>query len=279
MDGKTEETKILVVDDDPDILDALTTILEAQGYTVVTAQDGIEALANLKAKKPNLMILDLLMPRMDGFAVCKELQDPRWAEYRDIPLLVVTSVREEASRRRYELETGLELNVDDYIEKPIVPHVLLERVSKLIKKERKGLKTNEGGPKMESKAKILVVDDDADFVEATKTVLESERYQVIVAYNGDEGLEKAREENPDLIILDIIMPVKDGFSAAEQLKKDPQLSKIPVLMLTGFAQKGGGTSLAVSQGLTLETEDYIDKPVAPEELLRRVKRFLQRTGL
>lgn len=279
MDGKTEETKILVVDDDPDILDALTTILEAQGYTVVTAQDGIEALANLKAKKPNLMILDLLMPRMDGFAVCKELQDPRWAEYRDIPLLVVTSVREEASRRRYELETGLELNVDDYIEKPIVPHVLLERVSKLIKKERKGLKTNEGGPKMESKAKILVVDDDADFVEATKTVLESERYQVIVAYNGDEGLEKAREESPDLIILDIIMPVKDGFSAAEQLKKDPQLSKIPVLMLTGFAQKGGGTSLAVSQGLTLETEDYIDKPVAPEELLRRVKRFLQRTGL
>lgn len=132
---------------------------------------------------------------------------------------------------------------------------------------------------MERKAKILVVDDDADFVEATKTVLESERYQVIVAYDGDEGLEKARKENPDLIILDIIMPVKDGFSAAQQLKKEPQLSKIPVLMLTGFAQKGGGTSLAVSQGLALEAEDYIEKPVAPEELLRRVKRFLQRTGL
>lgn len=132
---------------------------------------------------------------------------------------------------------------------------------------------------MERKSKILVVDDDADFVEATKTVLESERYQVIVAYDGDEGLEKARKENPDLIILDIIMPVKDGFSAAQQLKKEPQLSKIPVLMLTGFAQKGGGTSLAVSQGLALEAEDYIEKPVAPEELLRRVKRFLQRTGL
>ena len=129
--------KILVVDDDPDILDAVTMILESQGHEVVTARDGIEALATLKAEKPDLMILDLLMPKMDGFAVCKELQDPRWSKYRDIPILVLTSVREEASRRRYELETGLELDVDDYVEKPMAPDILLERVDRLIKRERK----------------------------------------------------------------------------------------------------------------------------------------------
>jgi DNA-binding response OmpR family regulator len=129
--------KILVVDDDPDILDAVTMILESQGYEVVTAQDGIEALANLKAEKPDLMMLDLLMPKMDGFAVCKELQDPRWAKYRDIPILILTSVREEASRRRYELETGLGLDVDDYIEKPMAPDILLERVGNLLKKKKK----------------------------------------------------------------------------------------------------------------------------------------------
>ncbi len=127
--------KILIVDDDPDILDALTMILEAEGYEVITAQDGVEGLANLKAALPALMILDLLMPKMDGFAVLKELQDPRWSKYRDIPILVLTSVREEASRRRYELETGLELGVDDYVEKPMPPEVLLERVRKLIKKK------------------------------------------------------------------------------------------------------------------------------------------------
>lgn len=130
--------KILAVDDDPDIRDALTMILESQGYTVVTAQDGIEALANLKAEKPDLMILDLLMPKMDGWAVCKELQDPRWAKYRDIPILILTSVREEASRRRYELETGLELDVDDYVEKPFNPDILLERVGRLVGKKGKG---------------------------------------------------------------------------------------------------------------------------------------------
>jgi DNA-binding response OmpR family regulator len=128
--------KILVVDDDPDILDAVTMILESKGYKVVTARDGIEGLANLKAEHPDLMILDLMMPKMDGFAVCKELQDPRWAKYRDIPILILTSVREEASRRRYELETGLELDVDDYVEKPMSPDVLLARVSTLIKKKK-----------------------------------------------------------------------------------------------------------------------------------------------
>ena len=128
--------KILVVDDDPDILDAVTLILESQGYKVVTACDGIEGLVNLKAEQPNLMILDLMMPKMDGFAVCKELQDPRWSKYKDIPILILTSVREEASRRRYELETGLELDVDDYVEKPMSPDVLLKRVSTLIKRKR-----------------------------------------------------------------------------------------------------------------------------------------------
>jgi len=131
------QRKILVVDDDPDILDAITMVLESRDYRVVTARDGIEALANLRAENPDLMILDLLMPKMDGWAVCKELQDPRWSKYRHIPILILTSVREEASRRRYELETGLELDVDDYVEKPIAPDILLERVGKLIKKKEK----------------------------------------------------------------------------------------------------------------------------------------------
>ena len=129
--------KILVVDDDPDILDAIKMILETQDYEVITAKDGIEGLANLKAEKPDLMILDLLMPKMDGFAVCKELQDPRWSRYRDIPILILTSVREEASRRRYELETGLGFDVDDYVEKPVSPDTLLERVQRLLKKKEK----------------------------------------------------------------------------------------------------------------------------------------------
>ena len=132
---------------------------------------------------------------------------------------------------------------------------------------------------MERKAKILLIDDDSDFVAVTKLVLESKPYQVITAFNGDEGLKKAREERPDLIILDIIMPLKDGFMVCEQLKRDPELGKIPVLMLTAFSEKVGGTTLALSQGLSLEAEDFIDKPVSPAELLIRVERLLKKAGL
>jgi len=134
----------------------------------------------------------------------------------------------------------------------------------------------EEGLGMEKKAKILLVDDDVDFVEATKTILESQAYEVIIAGEGDEGLRKAREENPDLILLDIIMPVKDGFAAVEQLKKDPQLSKIPTLMLTSFSARRGGSSIPVSRGFSLEAEDYIDKPVSPEELLARIELYLKK---
>ncbi|MCK5589710.1 MAG: response regulator [Dehalococcoidales bacterium] len=128
--------KILIVDDDPDIIAAIGAVLEARNYEVATARDGEEGLARLKEEKPDLMILDLLMPRKDGFAVCKELKDPRWSKYSDMPILMLTSIREEVSRRRYELETGLSLDVDDYVEKPVDPFLLVERVENLLKKEK-----------------------------------------------------------------------------------------------------------------------------------------------
>jgi len=105
--------------------------------------------------------------------------------------------------------------------------------------------------RMEGKAKILIVDDDVDFIESIKTILEAKPYNVIIANQGDEGLQKAREENPNLILLDVIMPVKDGFTAAEQLNKDPELSRIPIIMLTGFSARVGETSIPRSRGYTL----------------------------
>ena len=128
---------------------------------------------------------------------------------------------------------------------------------------------------MAEPAKILLVDDDPVFVEATKAVLES-KYRVITAYNGDEGLEKARKEKPDLILLDIVMPAKDGFHVCKQLKNDPKLASIPVIMLTSFAQHKGETNIPVDAGFELEAEGYMDKPVSPEALLRQVGSMLKK---
>jgi two-component system alkaline phosphatase synthesis response regulator PhoP len=127
---------------------------------------------------------------------------------------------------------------------------------------------------VEKKVKILLIDDDADFVESTKIVLESKPYEVVVAVDGDDGLRKAKKEKPDLILLDVIMPVEDGFTAAEHIKKDPELAKIPVLLLTSFAVKGAGTGIPRNRGLEIEYEDYIDKPVSPDNLLAIVAKHL-----
>ena len=125
--------KILVVDDDPDIVEAITTVLESvEEYDVRMARDGLECIQAIKADLPDLLILDLLMPRMDGFAVVRDLRDnPR---YRQLPIMILTSVREDASYRRYELEMGIRMDVQDYIEKPVPPAELLRRVEKLLKR-------------------------------------------------------------------------------------------------------------------------------------------------
>jgi DNA-binding response OmpR family regulator len=135
MGDKMEpKAKILLVDDDPDILEAMSVVLATHGYAVVTARDGREGLAKLRSERPDLMVLDLMMPKMDGFAVCEELLDPRWAKLSNIPIIILTSVREDAGRRRYELGTGLQLRVSDYIEKPVDPATLLSRVGTYLKR-------------------------------------------------------------------------------------------------------------------------------------------------
>lgn len=98
----------------------------------------MEGLANLKTEMPDLMILDLLMPKMDGFAVCKELQDPRVGKVPEDTYLNSDFGERGSQPRRYELETRLELDVDDYVEKPFSPDILLERVARLVKKKEGG---------------------------------------------------------------------------------------------------------------------------------------------
>jgi len=121
--------------------------------------------------------------------------------------------------------------------------------------------------------KVLLVDDDKDFVESTKAVLE-EKYEVIVAYDGDEGIKVAKAEMPDLIILDVIMPTEDGFSAAEEMKNDPDISAIPIVMLTSFSTRGVETNIPRSRGMELQSEDYIEKPVEPDVLLAHAEKLL-----
>jgi two-component system alkaline phosphatase synthesis response regulator PhoP len=124
--------------------------------------------------------------------------------------------------------------------------------------------------------KILIVDDDPDLVEAVTMILESKNYDVAAAYGGIEGLQKAKTENPDLIVLDVMMPDKDGYAVCKELKANPQLSKIPVLLLTAVISKIPTTRYTQQMGLETEADDYIDKPVEPEVLVKRIETLLSK---
>ncbi len=113
--------------------------------------------------------------------------------------------------------------------------------------------------------RILFIDDDRDFVEATRTVLESAPHAVTAAYSGAEGLRQARAEAPDLIILDVVMPGESGFDVLEKIRAEAGLAHVPVILLTSLAY---GLS-ALPAGATEHTV-YVEKPVRPAELLKTV---------
>jgi two-component system alkaline phosphatase synthesis response regulator PhoP len=255
----SQQPYILIVDDDPDILAGLLAVLESQPYHLKTAQDGEQCLEMVAEDMPDLLILDLLMPRMDGFAVIREIRgNPRYAT---LSIVVLTTVIEDASRRRYELETGLEMDVQDYIEKPVAPAELLSRVASVLEQPF-----------------ILVADDDPDVRESIVTVLKSRPYRLQTAMDGRQCLEMIQKRMPDLLILDLLMPKMDGFAVLRELRGDPVFATLPVMVLTAVIEDASRRRYELETGRRMKVQEYLEKPVAPDELLRRVEQILERVA-
>lgn len=125
-----------------------------------------------------------------------------------------------------------------------------------------------------SKKKVFLVDDDPDFVEAVRAVVESDGYLCEVAYDGQECLDRVGEVKPDIIILDVMMPEVNGHEACKALKENPATAKIPVILLTAVASRVTSSNYTHRDMLESEAEDYIPKPVEPEVLLSRIKDWI-----
>lgn len=129
---------------------------------------------------------------------------------------------------------------------------------------------------MSEQAKILIVEDDIDVIEAMKIVLESKKYSVISAYDGKEGFEKAKSEKPDLILLDVMMGRDtEGFEVTQNLRRNEKTKYIPILMVTAITQKTGFPFSPETDGEFLPVDDFVEKPVQPDDLLNRVAKLLK----
>jgi two-component system alkaline phosphatase synthesis response regulator PhoP len=127
---------------------------------------------------------------------------------------------------------------------------------------------------MTDKKRILVVDDEPDFCSIVQGQLEKEGFDVELAYNGVEGMEKVQANPPDAIVLDVMMPEKDGYEMCKELKADSNLCEIPVLLLTAVASHVTSTRYSHADGMSTEADDYIAKPASAESISQSIRQML-----
>ncbi len=132
---------------------------------------------------------------------------------------------------------------------------------------------------MGEKPLILIIDDDFDLVDTVTLVLKKMGLFVAAAYGGREGIERARKERPDLIVLDIMMPDMDGYAVSMELRSDPELSKIPIIMLTSVSDYVIATDVKKAKGRAIVADDFFEKPVDPEALAERIHELLEERGI
>ncbi len=272
--GRHRMTKsILLVDDDPDFLEQNRMLLEANGYAVRTAASGRECLAAVEAGRPDLIILDMVMgERQEGFDVSRELRNSEYTK--GIPLVMITSVNDAIPFRIEPDRTWLP--VDALIEKPVDPQLLLGVVQRVCGGTRAAERSAAVRRECDLMAhSILLVDDDRDFLEMNRGVLEARGYRVRCAADPQAALAAAESERPDLVVTDLMMDRLDaGFSLARSMKE--RFADVPVILVTAVSvQRGfdfrprGAVDLAA-----MHADAYFDKPVDPAALTARVEELL-----
>lgn len=215
LPGARPGSRILVVDDEPPIRRLLELELSAAGYQVLLAANGMEALRRTRQERPDLIVLDMMMPGMSGFDLLRVFKsDPETAA---IPVLIISVLADR--------EKGLRLGAEEYLTKPLDTGRLLGTISGLLARARGG----RGGKK------VLVIDEDASVIATISRVLQEQGYEVVEALDGATALERARRERPDFIILDEILSKSDDYRLLKALKTDPQAHEACVIVLAATA--------------------------------------------
>jgi CheY-like chemotaxis protein len=197
---------VLAIDDDPNVIYLLQENLSEAGYQVIGATHGADGLQKAHALQPFAIILDILMPHKDGWQVLHELKTDLTT--RDIPVVLLSIVDQK--------DLGYRLGAFDYLLKPVDREAILAALGRLSPAHHR----------------ILVVDDDPHVVDLVRQLLDDQPYEIDAASDGQAALEALAQRQPDIILLDLLMPRLDGFGVLEYLHRTPHYRDIPVLVLT-----------------------------------------------
>ena len=258
--------RVLVIEDDVNNLDVAQRIIRAAGHEPLAATDGASGLEKARSARPDAILVDLLLPRMDGWTVTKTLREEEWA--RRIPIIAVSALAMQQDRAR-----AIEAGCDDFVSKPYAPAELRAVLARYLDDNGAAVapsvrpRAQRGAT--ERLGRVLVVDDEPANVEILARRLESLGAETLRASNGESALKIAERELPDLVLLDIMMPGLDGYDVCRRLKVNDLTAPIPVIFVTARAE-----SEDLSKGFEVGGVDYIRKPVEPIELSARVRSAL-----
>ena len=259
--GKT----ILMVEDNEPAIIQLSDILQAQGYRLQVARNGKEALIQIAQTLPDAMILDLMMPEVDGFQVLKTIRGMEQAA--QLPVLILTA--KHITKAELSFLTGN--HIHQLIQKGDINKTgLLDAVAQMVAPPPKPAPPprRRKRPVRFGKPIVLVVEDNPDNMQTAEALL-SDRYQVVKAQDGRAGVEQARLHQPDIILMDIALPVMDGIEALAVIRTDESLCHIPVIAATASAMKGDRETI-----LAYGFDGYISKPIDADELKKMLHEAL-----
>ena len=213
------KTRILIVDDDPAFTKAFKETLVKESYSVFIATDLKQAENMVRSPEPDMIILGTIMPRGDAFLFHKWLKQT--SGFSNLPVMVINAPPEKQVIKGWRMEEGMQCDAEDFLARPVEPAALIPRIQKLLDRTTK-------------KIRVLIVDDHAVVRDGIRSVLALQRDMQVVgeAVNGKEALEKTVELLPDVVVMDIVMPVMNGLDAAKEICKKYKSSK--VLMLTQY---------------------------------------------
>ena len=250
--GASDECVVLVIDDDPNVLDMMRRRLSKRGFCVETASDGETGLIRARQIRPDAITLDILMPGMDGWSVLAALKGDDGLS--DIPVVIISLLEDR--------KLGYSLGADDYLSKPVDGDRLRSVLSRHCPTGKLG--------------EVLIIDDEPDAREMIRRILIKEGWTTIEAEDGLEGIEALERSTPDIVLLDLMMPNMDGFEFLSRIRADEKWRSIPIIVVTAKAltesdhdlirgsvellvEKGGGELEAVLAELETTLQSALDR--------------------
>jgi CheY-like chemotaxis protein len=269
--------KILIIEDEEYLSDLYKMRFEQSGHEVFAVNNGQEGLAIAKNEQPDIILLDIMLPNMDGYEILKRLKkDPAT---RQISVFFLSNMVQDG-----EIKRGMQAGADDYLIKSnLTPSQLLEKLEKFFKGEpaQKPAPFNQAPRKKtalkkiaplhhEGNLRILMIEDDDALIEMYMEGFKESGYVVDVARNGAWGVKLAIEKEFDAIVLDMVMPAMNGYETVKKLRENPGTKDIPIIILSNSAQEGD-----IEKAKRMGVSAYLLKSkITPSQVLQEVKKYL-----